>query len=210
MNEHFRSHLSQNPILAILRSSSSDFLEPTIDTLVEAGITTLEVTLTTPHAAKTIEAARAKYSSLVEIGAGTVTTIDLVDAAQLARAQFIVCPNTDRSVIARATQAGMPSLPGAFTPSEILQAWQAGATAVKVFPARSLGPDFIRDVHAPLPNIPLIAVGGVELTHVRAFLDAGALALGIGSPLIGDALSGGSQSALRQRAEAFLSEAAAR
>lgn len=203
MNSSLIQHLAGHPLIAILRSRSPHALAVTIDTLAEAGVETLEVTLPTPGAARAITEARMRHPHLV-IGAGTVTTVEQVGEAQAAGATFLVSPNTDPAVLARAVEEGLPFLPGAYSPSEIALAWRLGAAAVKVFPARSLGPAFISDVHAPLPDIPLVAVGGVGLTDVRTYLDAGALAVGVGSPLLGDALEGGSQFELLQRARQFV------
>jgi 2-dehydro-3-deoxyphosphogluconate aldolase/(4S)-4-hydroxy-2-oxoglutarate aldolase len=203
MNRPFVEHLAEHPLIAILRGVSPHALAATIDTLAEAGVETLEVTLPTPGAAQAISEARERHPNLV-IGAGTVTTAQQVDAALAAGAMFLVSPNTDPAVLARAAKVELPSLPGAFSPSEILLAWRLGAAGVKVFPARSLGPRYITDVHAPLPEIPLVAVGGVGLADVRPYLDAGALAVGVGSPLLGDALEGGSQHELLKRARLFV------
>lgn len=195
--------LHDNPLIAILRGSSSEALESTVDTLVDAGIASLEITLPTPGALRAIEAARARHPH-VHFGAGTVTTAKDVRSARDAGAMFLVSPTTDEGVISTAAATGLPMLPGAFSPSEILSAWRFGATAVKLFPARSLGPSFVADLRAPLPEVPLIAVGGVGVADVLPYLDAGALAVGAGSPLLGDALDGGSQTELRLRAVRFI------
>ena len=208
MSSDLLARLTRNPLIAILRGESADSLEATIDTLITAGIEILEVTLTTPGAAAAITGARLRHPRAF-IGAGTVLTAAGVQAADDAGAQFLVSPDTNVEVLAAATRAALPALPGAFSATEILLAWRNGAMAVKVFPARSLGPGYITDVHAPLPEIPLIAVGGVGLTDVRAYLDAGVIAVGIGSPLLGDALAGGSQTELKLRARAFLAAAKA-
>lgn len=201
-------HLTAHRLVAILRGGAGTqpgLLVAAIDTLVDAGVRALEVTLPTPGALAAIREASRRYGDEVWVGAGTVLTADEVGQAASAGARFVVSPDTNAGVLAAAHDHGMGSLPGAATPTEILSAYRLGATAVKVFPARSLGgAEFVRDVLAPLPNVPLIAVGGVTLDSVEDYLAAGAVALGIGSPLIGDALAGGSLDALGERARALV------
>ena len=206
MNAEFTRRLSEHPLVAILRARSANALDSSIDTLVEAGVTTLEITLPTPGAADAIAGARSRYPQAL-IGAGTVLSREGVELARDAGAQFLVCPDTDDAVLAAAGRVGLPILPGAFSPTEILRAWKGGAAAVKVFPARSLGASFVSDLRGPLPEIPLVAVGGIGLNDVAAYLGAGAVAVGIGSPLLGDALDGGSQEQLAERARAFVDQA---
>lgn len=205
MSAEFRRHLRANPIIAILRATHPAPLDACIETLVEAGIRTLEVTLPTPGAVEAVRAASEKYGSAVWIGSGTVLTADEASRAADAGARFIVSPHTDPELIAAATARGLASLPGAGTVTEALSAWRAGASAVKLFPARTLGSSFVSDMAAPLPEVPLVAVGGVGLTDAAAYLEAGALAVGVGSPLIGDALTApGAWSDLAARARRFI------
>ncbi|MCE4026269.1 bifunctional 4-hydroxy-2-oxoglutarate aldolase/2-dehydro-3-deoxy-phosphogluconate aldolase [Microbacterium sp. Au-Mic1] len=193
--------LKKERIVAILRARSAHRLDAVIDVLVESGIGALEVTLPTPGSLVAIRAAVARHSGVV-VGAGTVLTTEDVERAADAGARFIVTPNTDPAVIARARALGLESFPGAMTVTEILTAYRAGAAAVKVFPARAVGAEFFRDVAAPLPDIPLVAVGGVALADIPAYLAAGALGVGLGGPLIGDALEDGMLDGLRERAAA--------
>ena len=129
------------------------------------------------------------------------------DQAAYAGASFVVSPTTDAAVIGRAVHHGLVALPGAMTPTEIAAAISAGAPAVKVFPARNLGPAFVRDVLAPMPHARLVPVGGVALDDVAPYLAAGALAVGVGSPLIGDALDDGDLTALATRARDYVAAA---
>jgi 2-dehydro-3-deoxyphosphogluconate aldolase/(4S)-4-hydroxy-2-oxoglutarate aldolase len=114
-----------------------------------------------------------------------------------------LCPD----VATAAGELGVPVVMGVFTPSEIVAAMRAGATAVKLFPASTVGPDYVAAIRQPLPDLPLVVVGGVRVEDAAAYLRAGALAVGVGSPLIGDACAGGSLDELRQRARALVTEA---
>lgn len=194
--------LRSERIVAILRGRSAERLDAVIDALVDSGVRTLEVTVPTPGALEAIRAAVDRHGDEVLIGAGTVLTVQEADLAAAAGARFLVTPNTDHAVIAHAFRLGLEVLPGALTPSEIVAAHRAGAVAVKVFPARTVGPAFFRDVAVPLPGTPLVAVGGVALPDIAAYLEAGALAVGLGGPLIGDALDGGPLAGLTERAAA--------
>jgi 2-dehydro-3-deoxyphosphogluconate aldolase/(4S)-4-hydroxy-2-oxoglutarate aldolase len=132
------------------------------------------------------------------IGAGTVLDREAAKASVAAGAAFLVAPNTDPELIRWAAGEGVPMFPGAMTPSEIVTAWNAGAAAVKVFPASVLGPTFLREVRGPLPQIPLIPTGGVNADTARPLLDAGAVAIGIGSWLTGSTDRGEVLSRARQ------------
>lgn len=138
------------------------------------------------------------------LGAGTVTTPAEALAAVEAGATYLITPTTSTEVIAEAVRLGVPVLPGAYTPTEILTAWRAGATMVKLFPAATGGPGYLRAVRAPLPHVPLVPTGGIGVTDAPAYLAAGAAALGIGGPLVGDACEGGSLAALGERVAALL------
>jgi 2-dehydro-3-deoxyphosphogluconate aldolase/(4S)-4-hydroxy-2-oxoglutarate aldolase len=142
---------------------------------------------------------------------GTVLTAEEVDRAVDAGAQFVVSPSVVPEVIEAAARHGIASYPGAFTPTEIHTAWTAGASAVKLFPGGALGPSYLKAVRAPLPDIPLIPTGGVDVSTVGDWLDAGAVAVGLGGPLIGDALRpGGDLDALAERARAVCAAVGAR
>lgn len=199
-----RDALRRSGLLAILRSRKDAPLLDVLRTLADGGVRIMEVTLPSPGSLDAIERARDKLGGEVIIGAGTVLfAADVLDAVS-AGAQFVVAPNLDREVVAAAHKAGVGVLPGAFTPTEIITAWQAAPTAVKVFPATSLGPRYIRDLAGPLPDVPLVPTGGVDVNWALAYRAAGALAVGVGSQLIGDALTGGSLAELRIRAVAFV------
>ncbi|GLY87988.1 bifunctional 4-hydroxy-2-oxoglutarate aldolase/2-dehydro-3-deoxy-phosphogluconate aldolase [Actinoallomurus iriomotensis] len=204
-----QEHLRDVPLIAILRSGHGEHLDRVIETLAGSGVRALEVTGPTPGSAAAISEAARRHGRSISVGCGTVTTADQVTRAAEAGAGFVVAPNTDTSVIGAARRLGLAVLPGAFTPTEITAAATAGATAVKVFPARSLGPAYICDVLAPLPDLRLVPVGGVGLEDVPAYLDAGAVAVGVGRPLLGDALEGGDLDELAGRAAAYVAAARA-
>ncbi|MFJ2865597.1 bifunctional 4-hydroxy-2-oxoglutarate aldolase/2-dehydro-3-deoxy-phosphogluconate aldolase [Kitasatospora sp. NPDC087314] len=194
-------------LVAILRADSGSGLRTAIDALVDAGIRCLEVTLPTPGSLRAVAGARTRYGDDITIGVGTVLDIADANRAADAGARFVVSPNVQPQVIETARELGLGALPGVFTPTEALDAMAAGATAAKLFPASALGPSFATALHAPLPELPLVPVGGIGLTDVQPWLRAGALAVGVGSPLLGDALDGGDIDALRRRAAEFVTAA---
>ena len=190
-------------VVAILRAENASRAEAVVDVLLENGIRSLELTLTTKGALGVVERLAARVPNGTDVGVGTVLTAEEVERAVDAGARFVVSPSVDVAVIEAATKHGIASYPGAFTPTEIHAAWTAGASAVKLFPAGALGPGYLKAVRAPLPDIPLVPTGGIALEAVGAWLDAGATAVGLGNPLIGDALSSdGDLDALAQRARA--------
>lgn len=193
------SALATVPIVAILRSDSADRFPEVADTLRQAGVRAVEFTLTTPGV---LDALREYAQSLPDglaLGAGTVTTPREAEAAVAAGAEYLITPATSPEVIAEARRLGVPVLPGALTPTEVLAAWQAGATMVKLFPASVGGPAYVRGLRAPLPDVPLVPTGGIRLEDAADYLRAGATALGMGSPLVGDACEGGDLRALADR-----------
>jgi 2-dehydro-3-deoxyphosphogluconate aldolase/(4S)-4-hydroxy-2-oxoglutarate aldolase len=196
--------LATTRVVAILRADDASRAEAVVDVLLENGIRSLELTLTTKGALEVVERLAARVPDDTDLGMGTVLTADEVDRAVDAGARFVVSPSVVPAVIEAATRHGIASYPGAFTPTEIHTAWTAGASAVKLFPGGALGPEYLKAVRAPLPDIPLVPTGGVAVEAVGAWLDAGAVALGLGGPLIGDALApDGDLDALAQRARAI-------
>jgi 2-dehydro-3-deoxyphosphogluconate aldolase / (4S)-4-hydroxy-2-oxoglutarate aldolase len=196
--------LRDTAVMAILRADQPTEVEAVARTLVEAGITCLELTLTIPGALDLLPELKAGLPSGIDLGIGTVTTAEQADAAVRAGASFLVCPTVSLGVLEVATANGVACYPGAWTPTEVLTAWEAGATAVKLFPAASGGPAHLRRLRDPLPDIPLLPTGGVAIDHVEDYLRAGAFAVGLGSPLVGDALAGGDLDALGIRARQAL------
>ncbi|MEU4604489.1 bifunctional 4-hydroxy-2-oxoglutarate aldolase/2-dehydro-3-deoxy-phosphogluconate aldolase [Kribbella sp. NPDC023972] len=197
------AELQRRKVLAIIRTDDPDRALECVHTLVDAGITALEISLTTPGGVDAIAKARAEYDASILIGAGTVVTPAQADAVAAAGAGFAVTPAITRGAH-RSVELGLPVLCGALTPTEVVAALDLGATAVKIFPAKVYGPGYLRELRGPLPDAPLIAVGGVDAQSAPEYLAAGALAVGVASPLLGDAATGGSQSALAERAKNFL------
>ncbi|MEU4427357.1 bifunctional 4-hydroxy-2-oxoglutarate aldolase/2-dehydro-3-deoxy-phosphogluconate aldolase [Actinoplanes sp. NPDC024001] len=182
-------------LLAILRAPTSDGFAAVADVLVAAGITALEVTLTSQGAIEAIAGLRRQLPDSVVIGAGTVLTPDEAKAAVDAGATFLVSP-----VGGTFDGIQVPHYPGAFTPSEVYAAHLAGAPLVKLFPAGGLGPGYLKDLHGPLPGVRILPTGGVGLDDISKWIAAGAAAVGLGGPLVGDAATGGSLTALATRA----------
>ncbi|WP_207508769.1 bifunctional 4-hydroxy-2-oxoglutarate aldolase/2-dehydro-3-deoxy-phosphogluconate aldolase [Telluribacter humicola] len=174
---------SRTPLIGILRHVPQDILEQIIPIYLDAGLTTLEVTMNSEGVEDMIRYVRQHYPTQLIVGAGTVCNQDDLQRALDAGAQFIVTPIINRDVIKACVNVGIPIFPGAYTPTEIYEAWSLGATMVKVFPATSLGPDFIKDVKAPFSQIKLMPTGGVSLDNIGQFLWAGADGLGVGSQL---------------------------
>ncbi|MCB8901927.1 MULTISPECIES: bifunctional 4-hydroxy-2-oxoglutarate aldolase/2-dehydro-3-deoxy-phosphogluconate aldolase [unclassified Streptomyces] len=199
-----RAALESAPVIAILRSTSAARFAEVTDTLLASGIRAAEFTLTTPGALDALSEYAADAPPALALGAGTVTTPAEAQAAVEAGATYLITPTTSTEVIAEAARLGVPVLPGACTPTEILTAWRAGATMVKLFPAATGGPEYLRAVRAPLPYVPLVPTGGIGVTEAPAYLAAGATALGMGGPLVGDACEGGSLAALGERAAVLL------
>jgi 2-dehydro-3-deoxyphosphogluconate aldolase/(4S)-4-hydroxy-2-oxoglutarate aldolase len=178
------ARMIEGGIVAVVRSPDPTELVAVIEALAEGGVTTAEVTFTVPEALKVIHAARARLGASVLLGAGTVLDPETARAAILAGAQFLVAPTLNLDVIRLAHRYDVAILPGAFTPTEILTAWEAGADIVKVFPAEMGGPAFFKAIRGPLPQVRLMPTGGVDLTTAAAFLKAGACCLGVGSNLV--------------------------
>ncbi|UZX01372.1 bifunctional 4-hydroxy-2-oxoglutarate aldolase/2-dehydro-3-deoxy-phosphogluconate aldolase [Arthrobacter sp. CDRTa11] len=191
--------LRNNRLLAIIRGNSPDACFNTAMTLIDAGITIVEVSLTTAGAFDVIGRIAEASSGRALLGAGTVLTSGQVREAHDAGAQFIVTPCLAPST-GEARSLGLPVLVGALTPAEVYAAWREGATAVKLFPASVGGPAYLKALRDPFPEIPFVPVGGVSADSVTGYLQAGALAVGAGSPLTGDAPRGGSLAALAERA----------
>lgn len=186
VDERFAAWLEQlkaSRIIAILRGVPDDKADRVAEALADGGIRLIEVTLNTPGALAMIRRWKARLPAHVRIGAGTVLDERMAAAAIEAGATFLVTPNTDEAVIRHGTEAGVPVVAGALTPTEIAAAWRHGAPAVKVFPAGAMGPGYFRELQGPLSHIPLVATGGVNPDNMAAYRAAGAAAFGLGSAL---------------------------
>ena len=171
-------------IVAVVRAPEPDGLVEVVRALADGGVTVAEVTFTVPGAIDVIRDARRQLGARVLLGAGTVLDPETARTALLAGVEFIVAPTVNADVIRLCRRYGKVVMPGAFTPTEILAAWEAGADVVKVFPADVLGPAFFRALRGPLPQVRLMPTGGVDLTTAAEFLNAGAVCLGVGSQLV--------------------------
>lgn len=170
-------------VVAILRGCDPAHTLPIVEALYAGGIRLLEITLNSRDALTAISETSKEWGNQLVVGAGTVLTPDEAHSAIDAGATFILSPSLDIPTIQRTKELGAVSIPGAFTATEILTAWRNGADMVKVFPA-SVGPNYFRDLRGPLPHIPLMPTGGVNLENIRQFQKAGAAAYGIGSALV--------------------------
>lgn len=195
--------LRSRRLLAIIRGTDPEAAVRAAVALARAGISLIEVSLNTPDAFGVIARARAELGPDVDLGAGTVITAEDADRASDAGAGFLVTPAITPG-LAAAAERRLPVLGGALSPSEVVTAMRHGAAAVKLFPASLGGPRYLRALRDPFPTVPFVPVGGVDADAAREYLAAGAVAVGVGSPLLGDAASGGSLSDLRDRARRFL------
>src|SRR5262245_9932061 len=171
-------------IVAIVRSPDSGQLVEVARALADGGVSVIEITMTVPNALDVLKQVRQALGDRVLLGAGTVLDPETARAVILAGAEFIVTPTLNLDVIRVCQRYAKVATPGAFTPTEILTAWEAGADIVKVFPAEVLGPAFFKAMRGPLPQIRLMPTGGVDLTTAASFLKAGACCLGVGSQLV--------------------------
>lgn len=171
-------------VVAIVRLDDLSAAEPLTEALIRAGIGAVEFTFTNRQAAKVIERVRDALGGQIAIGAGTVLDAETGRTAILAGAEFLVTPVLSLPVIELANRYAIPTVIGSFTPTEILTAWQAGASYVKVFPATAVGPGYLKDVKGPLPQVRLIPTGGVGPENAAAFIKAGAAAIAVGGSLV--------------------------
>lgn len=171
-------------IVAIVRSQDSQQLVEVVGALAEGGVTTVEITMTVPGALEVLRQVRQTLGSRVLLGAGTILDTETARLALLAGAEYLVTPTINLDVIRLCHRYDKLIMPGAFTPTEILTAWEAGADIIKVFPAEVVGPAFLKAVRGPLPQVRLMPTGGVDLNTAQSFLQAGACCLGIGSQLV--------------------------
>ncbi len=198
------SRFAAMPLIAILRGQRAGIIDPVVQALADGGFSALEITMNTPGAAALIRAAVTSAKNRLAVGAGTVTSLPELHEAHAAGASFIVTPVVVPEVIVECVRLGLPVFPGAFTPTEIHQAYRLGATMVKLFPAHQLGPGYVRDLKAPLSSIPLLATGGITPESLPEYARAGADGFGLGSPLLQpDRLDAGDWDWLRERAAHF-------
>jgi len=171
-------------IVAVIRSPDSNLLVDAARALADGGVSVMEITMSVPNALDVLRQVRQALGDRLLLGAGTVLDPETARAVLLAGAEFIVAPTVNLDVIRLCQRYDKLVMPGAYTPTEILTAWEAGADIVKVFPAETVGPAFFKALRGPLPQIRLMPTGGVDLNTAAAFLQAGACCLGVGSQLV--------------------------
>jgi 2-dehydro-3-deoxyphosphogluconate aldolase/(4S)-4-hydroxy-2-oxoglutarate aldolase len=192
-------------VVGILRGFEFDATARMIAAALDGGLRNVEITMNSPGASEQIRRAVDSFGSRANIGAGTVTSPAALEQALSAGASFIVTPIVIPEVIESCVRLGVPVMPGAMSPTEIVSAWELGATVVKVFPADGLGPAFLRSLRGPLPHIPLMPTGGVTVESLPAFRNAGAVAFGVGTPLFDPArAAAGDWPWFRTQAERFV------
>lgn len=199
--------IQQHRAIAVIRSSDFLIAHQMAMAVAAGGMRLIEITWNSDRPAELIQQLRSTLPDCV-IGAGTLLNSAQMQAAIVAGAQFLFTPHTDRELIQIAVEQAIPIIPGALSPTEILQAWQAGATCVKVFPIQVLGgAEYLRCLRAPLGEIPLIPTGGVTIANAREFLEAGAVAVGLsGSLFPKQAVSTGNWQAIAQQAQRLIQE----
>ena len=192
-------------VVAIVRLDDYSDALPAVEALLSGGVDVVEFTYTNPDAGRAIERVKRSLGAAIMAGAGTVLDPETARTAILHGADFIVTPTLNLATIALCRRYTVPMVIGCFTPTEILTAWEAGATFVKVFPASAVGPGYLKDVLGPLPQVKLIPIGGVSLENAAAFIRAGAVAIAVGSNLVDAATVRERRwQDLTERAEAFV------
>lgn len=188
MEKNLLSLLAKEKIVAIVRGIPKGSGEQTAKALAAGGVSFLEITLNTDGALMMIDELKGKFGNQLRVGAGTVLNLEMAKEAVRAGAEYIISPNLDEEVLVYGLEQGLEVWPGTMTPSEIVRAYNLGATAVKVFPIGSLGVKYIKDLRAPLNHIPMMATGGVNLENIKEVLGYGATAVGLGGNLVNNSL----------------------
>lgn len=178
------AEIKKRGIVAVIRGATPDSIISIGNALKDGGVTALEITMETPRAVSIIEAAASYFGEDVMVGAGTVLDSETARAAILSGAKFIFSPTVKKETITMAKRYGVISVPGAFTPTEILTAYEYGADLIKVFPAGTFGPSYLKNIAGPMPHIPLMPTGGVDVHNTGDYIRAGAVAVGVGSTLV--------------------------
>jgi 2-dehydro-3-deoxyphosphogluconate aldolase / (4S)-4-hydroxy-2-oxoglutarate aldolase len=196
--------LAECGVVAVIRAQSASQLQDIAKALLEGGVVGIEVTMSTPKAIQGIEKLVDSFGDKLVVGVGTVLDAATATAAIHAGAEFVFSPTTDTRVIDATKRLGKVCVPGAYTPTEILNAWAAGADVVKVFPATTLGPGYFKDLLAPMPFLKLTPTGGVDLKTTADWIKAGAVCVGAGSALVGkEAVNKGDWAGITSNARQF-------
>jgi 2-dehydro-3-deoxyphosphogluconate aldolase/(4S)-4-hydroxy-2-oxoglutarate aldolase len=206
MTPETAARIRETGVVAIVRGTDADAVIDTVDAVRRGGVSTVEVTANTDGVLDMIRDVSSAFTAdELTVGAGTVLDGETARATILAGAEFVVTPSFDEGVVRTANRYGKPSLVGIATPTEAVDAFEAGADMVKVFPAGTLGPGFVSALGGPLGHIPTVPTGGVHLGNVRDFFEAGATAVGAGSAIVdGDAVARGDYDAVEANARGFV------
>lgn len=197
--------MSESGVVAVIRAPSVEVLIPLTEALLEGGVLSIEVTMSTPKAIDGIEKLSDRFGDQAIVGVGTVIDAATASDAIRAGAQFVVSPVTDARIIETVIRQGKVMIPGAFTPTEIINAWTLGGDVIKVFPSTALGPQYFKDLLAPLPQLKLTPTGGVDLKNVGQWIKAGAVCVGVGSALVTkDALANKDWAGIAKASKAFV------
>ncbi len=208
--EEICRYISEKKVVSIIRGVAEDKIIPTLKAIVDGGINILEITYdhtssqTIENTLKSMAAAKKYFGNKIFLGVGTVLTCRQVLDAKDNGACFVISPGFDEAVVKTTKENGMVSIPGAFSPSEVSNAYIAGADFVKLFPVSALGPDYVKQISAPLSHIPMLAVGGIDLLNIGDYIKTGVKGFGIGSNIADKKLiNEGRFDEISRRAEAF-------
>lgn len=192
--------LTANPVVAVMRAHHAREYAPVIEALVRGGVRSIELTLSTQGVFEELPRLKERFGPDAEIGVGTITTVDQALQALDCGADYLVTPAMVTAVVSAAVERDIPVFPGGLTPTELLAGWNAGATAVKLFPASAVGIGYVDQLRGPFPKMRIVPSGGIGIDDAPAWIAAGALAVSLGGPLLRDAFSGGSLTELTARA----------
>jgi len=182
--EQTLARMAESGVVAVIRAPSVDVLIPLTEALIAGGVLSIEVTMSTPKAIHGIEMLADKFGDKAIVGVGTIIDPATAADAMRAGARFVVSPITDAKIIETVIRQGNVMIPGAYTPTEIINAWTLGGDVIKVFPSTALGPQYFKDILAPLPQLKLTPTGGVDIKNVAQWIQAGAVCVGVGSALV--------------------------
>jgi 2-dehydro-3-deoxyphosphogluconate aldolase / (4S)-4-hydroxy-2-oxoglutarate aldolase len=201
--EELVKRIERGTLVPVVRAPSADLAVKAVEAILEGGISTFEITLTVPGAVQVIESLVKRFGSRALIGAGTVLSAEQAAACIDAGAQFIVSPGFDAATVELVLKRGLPCMPGALTPTEVITAWKAGVDMVKIFPCSAMGgAKYLKALKGPLPQVKMLPTGGVNASTLHEYLAAGAAALGIGSELVdAQALAAGKLDVITARAK---------
>ncbi|UOR11519.1 bifunctional 4-hydroxy-2-oxoglutarate aldolase/2-dehydro-3-deoxy-phosphogluconate aldolase [Halobacillus amylolyticus] len=198
--------MMEHKLVAVIRGAEGEDVLSIARALHEGGVYMLEITADTPEVDGLIKKVKDEFGYQMIVGAGTVLDPETARAAIMAGADFIFSPTVNSETIRLTKRYGVVSIPGALTPTEILTAYEQGADLIKVFPAGTVGPSYMKDIHGPLPHIPLMPTGGVDLSNVREYFEKGAVAAGLGSALVNtkQPINAGTLKGITDRAQQFV------